>query len=654
MSGSMFYTGLSGLAVARTALMTTAHNTANVYTAGYSRQIAQIASAGGIASGSGFIGSGANVTTVSRSYDRYLTAQLATAQSQSAALATNGVQVNRIDQLLADKTSGIAPLMQSFFTSVQGVANTPADPAARQQMISAAQSLASKFRATEQYLSDLNTSVNEQIVGSVSQINTYAAKIASLNQQISQMSAVAGGQAPNDLLDQRDQLVSELSQVVDVRVLQQDDGKYNVFIATGQSLVVGDHASKMAAVTSSADPTRQVVALSGFAGNTVELDDSAFTGGVLGGLMAFRKDTLIPTQNAIGRLAMSVADAVNAQHKLGVDLNGALGQNFFSQAVPGTIANAGNAGNLELGATLTDASKLTTSDYNVSVTDVAGTLTYTVTRLSDKTPMGSFTTFPISFDGVSLTAASGTAQAGDSFLVQPTRTGARDLEVLVRDPAKVAAASPVITGNTAGNKGSGALGAATVDAAYPGSPLAGNVTLSFNAGTGTLSGFPAGSAVTVTRADGTATSYPAGTPVPYTAGAKMSFDGITVAMTGAPAQGDTFTIGKNTGGVSDGGNALLLGALQRKTTMSNGTATFNGAYSQLVSDVGNRAMSIKVAAVTQDSVTGQIKASQRAISGVVQDEETGNLLMFQQMYQANAKVIQTASAMFDAILGIRS
>ncbi|MCY1509952.1 Flagellar hook-associated protein 1 [compost metagenome] len=134
----------------------------------------------------------------------------------------------------------------------------------------------------------------------------------------------------------------------------------------------------------------------------------------------------------------------------------------------------------------------------------------------------------------------------------------------------------------------------------------------------------------------------------------MSFDGITVGMTGTPAQGDTFTIGKNTGGVSDGGNALLLGALQRKTTMSNGTATFNGAYSQLVSDVGNRAMSIKVAAVTQDSVTGQIKASQRAISGVVQDEETGNLLMFQQMYQANAKVIQTASAMFDAILGIRS
>ncbi|SEK16935.1 MULTISPECIES: flagellar hook-associated protein FlgK [unclassified Variovorax] len=652
MSGSLFFTGLSGLSVARTALMTTAHNTANVYTAGYSRQVAEIATGSAISSGSGFIGSGANVTTVSRSYDRYLTAQLSSAQSSSAALATNSVQINRIDTLLADKTSGIAPLMQSFFTSIQGVANTPADPAARQQMISSAQALASKFRTTDQYLSDLNSSVNEQISGSVDQINTYATKIASLNQQISQISAMAGGQPPNDLLDQRDQLVSNLSQVVDVKVLQQDNGKYNVFIATGQSLVVGDYASEMAAVNSAADPSRKVVALKGFSGNTTELADGVISGGVLGGLMSFRRDTLIPSQNAIGRLAMSVSDAVNAQSKLGVDLNGALGQNFFSQSVPGVLPNAKNTGNLELSGTLTDASKLTTSDYTVSVTDVAGTLNYSVTRLSDKTSMGTFTTFPITFDGVTLGAASGTAQAGDSFMVQPTRTGARDLNVVTLDPAKVAAASPVITGNTSGNKGTGALGTATVDASYPGTPLAGTVTLNYDAATGSFSGFPATSAVTVTLADGTSTSYAAGAAVPYTAGAKMSFDGVTVSMTGAPSQGDAFTIGKNSSGVSDGSNALLLGALQRKNTMAGGTATFNGAYSQLVSDVGNRAMAVKVAGTTQDSVTSQIKASQQSISGVNQDEETANLLMFQQMYQANAKVIQTASTIFDAILGI--
>ncbi|VTU25483.1 Flagellar hook-associated protein 1 [Variovorax sp. SRS16] len=652
MSGSLFLTGLSGLNVARTALVTTAHNTANVYTPGYSRQVAEIASAGAISSGSGFIGSGANVSTVSRSYDRYLTAQLAAAQSASAALSTNSTQINRVDTLLADKTSGLTPLMQSFFASMQGVADTPADPAARQQLISSAQSLSSKFRSTDQYLSDLNSSINDQIGGSVDQINTYSSKIASLNKQISMLSDMAGGQPPNDLLDQRDQLVSQLGQIVDVKVLQQDNGKYNVFIATGQSLVVGDQAAKMVAGPSAADPTREALSLVGYAGNTSEISDDTITGGSLGGLMAFRSQTLIPTQNAIGRLAMSISDAVNAQHKLGVDLNGTLGQDFFTQATPGVLSNAGNTGNLVLGATLSDASQLTTSDYSVEVRDVAGTLNYSVTRLSDKQSMGSFTSLPISFDGVTVAATSGTAQAGDTFLVQPTRAGARDLDVLVRDPAKVAAASPLSTGNTVGNQGSGALGGASVDASYPASPLAATVTLSYDAASQTLSGFPAASPVTVTLADGTATTYAAGAAVPYSAGAAMSFGGISVSMTGAPAQGDTFTVGKNVSGVSDGSNALQLGALQRKATMGNGTTTFNSAYAQLVSEVGNRAMEIQVAGATQDSVTSQIKASQQSISGVNQDEETANLLMYQQMYQANAKVIQTASTMFDAILGI--
>lgn len=654
MSGNLFFTGLSGLNVARTALMTTAHNTANVYTTGYSRQVAEVATNAAVATGSGYVGTGAGVTTISRSYDRYLTAQLATAQSSSAALDAYGTEINRIDSLLADKTSGVSVLMQTFFTAVQGVANTPADSAARQQLISSAQSLSNKFRATDQYLTDLNASVNDQISGSVSQINTYATKIASLNQQISMMSAVAGGQPPNDLLDQRDQLVSQLSQIVDVKVLEQDNGKYNVFMGNGQSLVTGDQAATVKAVPSAADPTRTTVALVGMAGNVSELGSDVITGGSLGGLMNFRTQTLIPTQNAIGRLAMAVSGAFNAQHGLGVDLNGALGTDFFTTATPGVFSNAKNSGSMVLSGVVTDTSQLGTSDYSVQVSNVAGTLNYAVTRLSDKQAMGTFTSFPISFDGVSLAQASGTAQAGDSFLVQPTRTGARDMDVLVLDPAKVAAASPIVTGNGAGNQGSGKLGVASVDPSYPATPLAANLTLSYDAATGALSGFPATSAVTVTLANGTATTYAAGAAVPYTAGARISFDGLGMTMTGTPANGDTFTIGKNAGGVSDPGNALLLGALQRQATVGNGTTTFNGAYAQLVSEVGNKAMEIKVATTTQQSVTSQIKASQQAVSGVNQDEETANLLMFQQMYQANAKVIQTASTIFDAILGIRS
>ncbi|SFN17824.1 flagellar hook-associated protein FlgK [Variovorax sp. OV329] len=652
MSGNLFLTGLSGLNAARAALVTTAHNTANVYTPGYSRQVAQISTATPNATGSGFFGNGADVTSVTRSYDRYLTAQLAAADSSAAALSTYGSQINRIDTLLADRTSGLQPLLQTFFTSVQGVANTPADPAARQQLISSAQALANKFRSTDQYLTDMNSSVNDQITSSADQINTYATQIASLNQQITQLSAMAGGQPPNDLLDQRDQLVSELSKIADVKVLETDSGKYNVFIGNGQSLVMGDRAAQVKAVTSASDPTRKSIALSGPAGNMVEVADSVFTGGSLGGLMAFRAETLTPSQNAIGRLAIALGDAFNEQHGLGVDLSGTLGKDFFSVAQPGVFSNTHNSGSLVLGASLTDSGALTTSDYKVQVKDVAGTLTYSVTRLSDNQVVANSTTFPIDFDGVSLAASSGTAAGGDSFLVQPTRTGARDMDVLVLDPAKVAAASPVITGNTAGNVGTGAIGSATIGAGYAATPLAAKVTLNYDSATGSLSGFPAGSAITVTAADGTVSNYPAGSSVPFAAGSAISFDGISVTFKGAPANGDTFTIGKNSSGVSDGSNALLLGGLQRKALVGNGTSTLNSAYAQLVSEVGNRAMGVKVAGATQDSLATQIRSAQQSVSGVNQDEETGNLLMFQQMYQANAKVIQSAQAMFDAILSI--
>lgn len=219
MSNSMFYTGLSGLSVSQAALVTTGHNTANVNTPGYSRQSAQISSNGGTYNpGVGFFGTGARVSDVTRSYDQYLVSQLNQAQSSNQSLTTYYTQVSQIDNLLANKTAGLAPQMQVLFSHVQAVANTPADPAARQQLISSSQALASQFRSINQYLTGLNASVNDQVSGSVDQINTYAEQIANLNKQVAMLSNAAGGQAPNDLLDQRDQLVNELGNLVGTKV----------------------------------------------------------------------------------------------------------------------------------------------------------------------------------------------------------------------------------------------------------------------------------------------------------------------------------------------------------------------------------------------------------------------------------------------------
>lgn len=659
MSSSMFYTGLSGLGVARAALDTTAHNTANVYTEGYSRQSAQVSTNTALPHGAGFIGTGAKVDTVSRVYDRYLTNQLATAQSTQEALGAYLSQVQRIDNMLADQRSGLAPAMQTFFAGVQGVAVTPADPAARQQLLSAAQALAGKFRATDQYLTELNDSLNDQIAGSAEQINTFASQIANLNRQISQLSALAGGQPPNDLLDQRDRLVASLGKIVGTKVVVQDGGQYNVFIGNGQSLVLGERASAMKAVPSAADPSRMALALASANGQSLELRDESISGGSLGGLLAFRTESLATTQNAIGRLAIALAQSFNDQHQLGVDLNGVAGQAFFSVASPAVLTNARNQGALVLGASITDANGLTTSDYALEVGGVPGALTYTLTRLPQNQVVAGNKTaadFPLSIDGLSLTLdeTGGPAKPGDAFLVQPTRAGARDLAVLSTDPARVAAASPLVAGQAVGNRGTGTLGAPSVDASYLATPPALPLTLTYAAATNELTGFPASVAVTVTPAGGAPTTYPPGTPVPYTADAEISFNGVSVRLQGAPADGDTFTLAKNAGGVSDGRNALALAGLQREKTLDGGTATFAGGYAQLVSTVGNRTMEVQVANTAQTSLTAQIRSARESISGVNQDEETANLLMFQQMYQANAKVIQTASALFDAILGLRS
>lgn len=657
----MFYTGLSGLNAAQAALVTTGHNTANVNTVGYSRQSAQIASAGGSYRASvGFFGNGAKVVDVTRSYDAYLASQLNTAVSLNQSLSTYYTQISQIDNLLANQKAGLAPQLQSLFTNIQAVANTPADPAARQQMISSAQATANQFRSMDQYLTGLNSSTNDQISGTVDQINTYAEQIANLNKQVAVYSKAAGGQAPNDLLDQRDLLVNQLGLLVGTKLVVQDGGQYNITIGNGQTLVLGDSATKLQAVRSAADPSRIAVAAVNAAGRAVELPDSMLSGGgMLGGLLQFRNETLIPAQNSLGRMAIAMSDAFNAQHKLGIDLNGALGNDFFSQASPAVLSNSRNAGNLVMTPSFSDTNQLTTSDYRL---DVGAGPSYKLTRLSDNKTIPLAAGFPgpapantTTFDGVTLTLASGAGAPGDSFLIQPTRSGARDLAVLVTDPAKIAAASPIVTGNTAGNQGSGQISAGKVDAAYPGTPLAAKVTLTYSAATNQLSGFPAGAAVTVTRADGTpdpASPYAPGAPVSYTPGATVSFNGISLTLSGTPANGDTFTIDKNSGGVSDGSNALLLGGLQNKKTMDNGTASFNDAYAQLVSTVGNKARQIQIAGSAQTSLAVQISAAQQSVSGVNKDEEAMNLLMYQQMYQANAKVIQTASEMFDAVLAI--
>lgn len=631
--------GVSGLNAATAGLTTTSHNIANASTPGYNRQVVVQASNGSQLTGGGFIGQGTHVETVKRLYSEFLSAQVLSAQAGAAEMNTYYQQISQIDNLLGDAAAGLSPAISGFFAGVQSVASNPSSISARQSMLSTAQTLVARFHSLDQRLNEIRDGVNSQVVSQATAISTYATQIADINQRIALAQAGGLGQQPNDLLDQRDQLVAEVNQMVAVSTVKQSDGSLNVYFGNGQPLVVGTEAYKLTAKPSVEDPGKMVINLSSSSGsNTVEIPESQITGGTLGGLISFRNESLDSAQNALGRIAIAMAQSFNDQHALGQDLNGDLGGDFFSVSGPNVIANTDNdpASTGVPVATVADANQLATSDYRV----VFAAGSYAVTRLSDNTTFAA--TIPAggsnTYDGVTIDMAGVTSAAGDSFLIQPTRSGANSISVAVTDTRDIAAAAPIRTTTASTNTGTGSVSAGTVNTPPPpDANLQQAVTISF---------------VDATHFNvvGTGTGNPSG--VSYTAGDPISYNGWTIQISGAPAAGDVFTVSANTNGVSDSRNAVALANLQTAKTMTGNTASYLESYSQLVSEVGNKTREVKSLGASQTALADAAVSSQQELSGVNLDEEAANLIRYQQAYQASAKVIEISSKLFDSILAI--
>jgi flagellar hook-associated protein 1 FlgK len=632
-SSSIFEIGLTGLNAAQAGLNTTGHNIANAATAGFHRQNAIQSTQQPQQTGSGFFGKGVRVDTVLRTYSQFLENAVLQAQTQDSYLQAYQSQINQIDNLLADPNAGLSPALQSFFSAVQDVASNPASVPSRQSLISQAQALQSRFAAFSSRLADIRAGLNRQIADTTSQINTTAQDLAAINDQILTTQASAT-QPPNDLLDKRDQLISDLNKLIKTSVVKDTNGSVSVFIGNGQTLVLGAQSFSLSAAPSSADPANYDISYSAN-GTTIPLNPTSLAGGSLGALLAFRSETLDSVQNNLGRVAIVLAQTFNDQHTLGQDLNGALGQNFFNVPAAQVTVNANNAGTAAITATNSAVGALTASDYRLSFN--AGI--WTLQRLTDNTQT-TFAAFPQTIDGVTLNLASGAASNGDSFLIQPTRNGARDISVALSDPALVAAAAPIRTASAVANTGDASIAPGTVNTPPPpDANLQQTVTITFTS-------------ATTFDVNGTGTGNPAG--VAYTSGANITYNGWTTQITGTPRAGDTFTIARNTSGVADNRNALLLTALQTTNTVANGTANYQSAYSLVVSSVGNRAREIHVQSDAQTALVQQTTAAQQSVSGVNLDEEAANLIRFQQAYQASGRVLQIASKLFDTVLGIGS
>lgn len=449
---SLINSAMSGLSAAQAALNTVSNNISSYNVAGYTRQNTVLSASNSTLTGGGWVGNGVYVSGVQREYDAFITNQLRAAQTQSSGLTTRYQQMSKIDDVLSDTTNSLSTTLQDFFTSLQTLVSNAEDPAARQTVIGKADGLVNQFKTNDQYLRDQDAQVNTAISTSVDQINNYAKQIANLNDQISRLTGVGAGASPNELLDQRDQLVSELNKIVGVDVTVQDSGTYNISIANGYTLVQGSSASQLAAVKSSADPSRTTIAYVDAASGNVEIPEKQITTGSLGGLLTFRSEDLDKARNTLNQMALAFADAMNTQHEAGFDANGDAGGKLFDFGSPSVLSNSKNTGSATVTASVADSSAVQATNYKV---EFNGT-DWTVTRLSDKT---SFTATPdasgnLAFDGLNVNI-SGAANKKDSFLVKPVNDVIMNMDVAISDESKLAMASAKGSGesdNTNGQK----------------------------------------------------------------------------------------------------------------------------------------------------------------------------------------------------------
>jgi flagellar hook-associated protein 1 FlgK len=544
MAVGLLGTAASGLQAFQRAISVTGHNISNANTDGYTRQRIELGTRPPSFTGQGFIGNGVQVESIERVFDEFVTERLRNTSSSSSQYETLALLSGRVSNLLGDEQAGLGTGLEAFFNAVQALADDPSSIPVRQVLLAEGESLIARFHNLDSQLDSMRDEINGGLSNMVAEINNLSTAIADANRNIVDATSQGSGAAPNDLLDERDNLINRLSELVSVRTIQQDNGATNVFVGSGQSLVTGFLASELRTVPNSFDNRHLDIAVVGAGISTVITNN--LTGGQLGATLEFRDRMLNPAQNGLGRIAVTVATEFNRQHTLGMDLDGAAGTDFFSVAAPQVAASLNNTGVASVSASFDGANidDLSTDDYLLQFDGAA----WALSRLSDGQPVSMTGSGPLFADGLQIDIA-GSAAAGDRFLIRPTRSAGAEVSMLIGNPREIAAA----------------------------------------------------------------------------------------ASAPSPAPGDN-------------SNALLLANLQVAQTMENATTSFQGAYSQLVGELGTQTRSAQINADAQGALLAQAQESRDAVSGVNLDEEAANLLRFQQAYQAIAQVISVADSTFQTLL----
>ena len=650
---SILNTGISALNAFKRQMETTGHNIANVNTEGYSRQTVQFDTREPQGASAGYIGSGVEVASIRRNYDQFLATRVRDHTSSYNEFSVYEQSARQIDNVLADASAGIDGMLQQFFAAVNDVADDPTSIAARSVMLNRGNQLADRFNALDDWLEGSRQQLNRGLEQEIEEVNSLAQSLATVNGRIAEIGQGSGG-IPGDLLDQRDHLVDQLSHYTNVSTLEQSDGSVNVFVGTGQALVVGLSHNTLTVTGNAFDAAHKELALRQADGTVVNVT-AQMTGGSLGGLLRFRDEILDDAQNALGRVAVGLTSFFNAEHRTGMDLDGDLGGDFFSLGAPQAMGSTNNSAGSSVAIGIEDAARLTTHEYRLDLSAGSWSMvdldTGAAVALSGSgSPADPLVAAP---PGLGFSVVVNAAVDGDSFLLRPTRKGASGIGVTIDNGRDIAAAEVMRTAAVPGNGGTGAIspGALSDLVGSPLLPTAPTIAIEYQAGNQlAITAGPPGTRFV--QADGSAI----GPSDAFAPGQTYRVEIPTLGtfeftMSGTPAVGDAFLIEDNAGGVGDNRNMRRLADLQTARLMVGGTASIANAYGSLIADVGTRTQQAGSNAGVQENLLAQAESAKSEVSGVNLDEEAADLVRFQQAYQAAAQVISVANTLFDSLLG---
>lgn len=668
MASSLLSIGGQSVLANSTALSYVGQNIANVNTDGYSRQTTSFESRGGSSMG-------VAIQDVNRIADQYLNSQLWGDNAAFSASDQMNDKMTTIDDLLSSDTSSLSSALDTFFEEVQGGVQDPTSIANRQLFLNQANALAGSFNNMYSQLQQQKSAMEDEVSGLVSNVNSVANSIGELNIQIMQQRSA--GQNVNELMDQRDEMVKELSGYININVNTDRGGNYSITIGNGQPLVVAGSVSNMEVREGAEDPNEFEIFLNTGSQTSTNLTDQ-ITEGSIGGALQYRDEVLNPAINEIGRLAIVFTQTMNEQHRKGMDLNGEMGVDLFNSQTRGlAFPSDNNAIPVSASVGFYDINSLTTSDYEFKMT---GDDTFSVTRLSDgevfqsrnmtEIDTDSMTadeledydfnnTFEVeddgslnvSLDGFTLTLSQ-TPAINDIVRIEPTRNGARNMEVSLTDPEMLALASPLNVTPATTNAGTVNMTDLTINTVSDTSRLRQGTEptyqIAFNADD-TFS-------VYTVDADGNRalalddTDTPLFDHVAYDAnGTDIDLGDFTVRLKDQAEPGDKFTITMNDGSVGDNTNALALADLQQEATVDG--YSYQDAYSQMMAWVGTTANSTRLLNSANEASFNNSDNAVQSVSGVSLDEEATKLVQFQQAYSASAQLISTSQRTFDMLIG---